>query len=170
MQQIIPAKNPNSFLKRVTAVLSWEDFWNAPKECFTINSLCFAHCRHVLHSICWWRGCRLRKHCCALVKGTRAWSTATLLRYVQPLNLWCSHTSCFCRCSLFVSLQRNSQGRTTVHTTGQMQAEKHRSLLLNAPLQASGCGSSRRPAERSRIQAAKHRVALRCKLRSTARQ
>ena len=103
--------------------------WNAPKECSTINSLCFAHCRHVVHSICWWRGCRLRKHCSALVKATRAWSAATLLRYVQPLNLCCSHTSCFFPCSLLVSLQTNTQGRTTVHTTGQMQAEKHRSLL-----------------------------------------
>ena len=74
-------------------------------------------------------------HCCALVKATRAWSAATLLRYVQPLNLCCSHTSCFCRCSLFVSLHTNTQGRTTVHTTGQMQAEKHRSLLLNAVIQ-----------------------------------
>ena len=80
-------------------------------------------------------GCRLRKHCSALVKATRAWSAATLLRYVQPLNLCCSHTSCFCPCSLFVSLQTNTQGRTTVHTTGQMQAEKHRSLLLNAVIQ-----------------------------------
>ena len=97
-------------------------------------------------------------------------AAATLLRYVQPFNLCCSHTSCFCPCSLSVSLQTNTQGRTTVHTTGQMQAEKHRSFLPNDPPQASGCGSSRRPAERSRIQAAKHRVALRCTLRSTARR
>ena len=67
------------------------------------------------------------------------WCAARLLCLtdVQPLNLCCSHTSCFCPCSLYVFLQTNTQGRTTVHTTGQMQAEKHRSFLPNAPLQES---------------------------------